>query len=75
MNNPQYYSTKSEEKTDSDEDKYITYTYEAVPVKVTVKGIEKRYVDTSKGSSSFLANDYYSDINQLNNLHNNPSSM
>ncbi len=59
-----YYSVKSE-TVKEDEDEYVTYTYESVPILVRLFDIKQTYVNPNMGTSSFLVNDYYSDAKQI----------
>lgn len=62
---PKYYSTKSKTLKDSDENEYVTYTYESVPVVLNVRSLTQTFVNPSKGNSSFKVADYYSSNEQI----------
>lgn len=58
--------TKTEKEGDKDvEYKYDVYTYKSVPIEIAPTFITQSFVNPSKGTSSFLVNDYYSDNEQI----------
>lgn len=64
--NKSYFTKKSdireEKNPDPDKDpfKYISYTYESVPIIIHTVDYKKTFVNVSKKANSFLINDYYS---------------
>lgn len=71
--NKEYWTKKSkvlEEKNPKDEDKpfkYISYTYESVPIIIHTSSYTKSFVNVSRKSNSFLINDYYATDSQVTN--------